>query len=368
MLTTLAEVISDGKHATQTNRDEALRLLHEALELFQRCLGIQEFQFTDQATSAAGESTENDDEFTRTVDGNTSESSEEERWASIVEPVTNNTLVDTVLAGLETLTAVCTLVTFQGGNDLSWVDEYYRNLLRNKIALYVDGTERHHEAALTVAKFICGFLDASFRSGQLDIPTYEREFAAAFKDIDLTNDPQGLCDKSDAAITFITSVHASLPENMHDRIQDLSQLNILSWKYLTAALDNLAAASKLPTVQNLARLHLRRGDCELLRYDLAEAPSSYDIAIKSADTLIKNAEVYYRGSGKMAKNEGAADEEREASVKEAVAAAIGGKGTHRLEELAKSHEAAVREVVTEMREEGLLSIPNWVLTNNSLPG
>lgn len=355
VLTSLAEVISDGKNASQTNRDEALHLFQEALEIFQRCLGIQEFHLTEQVTVAGENSTEADGENIDMVSANTSETSEDERWATVVEPVTKDVLVDTALAQLETLAAVCTLEGSQGRNDLAWVDEYYRNILRDKIALYVDGIERHHEAALISAKFLCALLDASFRNGELEVSTYERELAAAFnQDIDLSNDPHGLCDKADSEITFITSVQASLQENLHAQSEDLSQSNTISWKHLTMALDNLAAALKLPGVQNLPRIHLRRGDSELLRYRLSEAPASYDVAIKSAATLIKNAEVYYRGSARLARNEGAADEEREASAKEVVAASIASKSGKYLGH-EKSQMAAVAEVIEDMRDEGLLS-------------
>jgi hypothetical protein len=355
VLTSLAEVTSDGKTAIQTNRDEALHLFQEALEIFQRCLGIQEFQLTEQVTVAEENSTQDDGENIDMISSSTSETSENGRWATIVEPVTKDILVDTALAQLETLAAVCTLVGSKGRNHLAWIDEYYRNVLRDKIALYVDGTDRHQEAALISARFLCALLDASFRSGELEVSTYERELAAAYNQaIDLSNNPHCLCDRADSEITFSTSVQASLQENLHAQSEDLYQINTISWKHLTMALNDLAAASKLPEVQNLPRIHLRRGDCELLRYRLSEEPASYDVAVKSASTLIKNAEVYYRGSARLARNEGAADEEREASVKEVVAASIASK-SGKVSELANSQMGAVTEVIGDMRDEGLLS-------------
>jgi len=346
VLTSLAEVTSDGKTALQTNRDEALHLFQEALEIFQRCLGIQEFQLTEQVTVAEENSTQDDGENIDMISSSTSETSENGRWA---------TIVDTALAQLETLAAVCTLVGSKGRNHLAWVDEYYRNVLRDKIALYVDGTDRHQEAALINARFLCALLDASFRSGELEVSTYERELAAAYNQaIDLSNNPHCLCDRADSEITFSTSVQASLQENLHAQSEDLYQINTISWKHLTMALNDLAAASKLPEVQNLPRIHLRRGDCELLRYRLSEEPASYDVAVKSASTLIKNAEVYYRGSARLARNEGAVDEEREASVKEVVAASIASK-SGKVSELANSQMGAVTEVIEDMRDEGLLS-------------
>lgn len=357
VLNSLAEVTSDGRTAIQTNRDEALHLFQEALEIFQRCLGIQEFQLTEQVTVADENSIEEDGENLDMVSSSTSETSENGRWATIVEPVTKDILVDTALAQLETLAAVCNLVGSEGRNrnHLAWIEEYYRNILRDKIALYVDGTDRHQEAARIRAKFLCALLDASFRSGELEVSTYERELAAAYDQAsDISNDPHCLCDRADSEITFITSVQAFLHANLLAQSEDLYQINTISWKHLTMALNDLAAASKLPEVHNLPRIHLRRGDCELLRYRLGEEPASYDVAIKSAATLIKNAEVYYRGSARLARNEGAADEEREASVKEVVAAGIASK-SGKVSGFANSQMGDVTEVIEDMRDEGLLS-------------
>jgi len=38
------------------------------------------------------------------------------------------------------------------------------------------------------------------------------------------------------------------------------------WKALTAAIDDLAAASKIDSAENLHMIYMARGDAELLRY------------------------------------------------------------------------------------------------------
>ena len=332
-------------------------------------MGVQEFQLTQQAHVAAEIPIEVDGGNVDMANSNKTEILEDEKWATILEPLTKDTLLDTALAQLETLTAICALVNSQGLHILAWVGEYYRNILRGRITVHVDGTQRRHEAVLTNAKFICALLDASFRNEKLDVFTYERELATAFgKDIDLSNDPHGLCDEADIQISFVNSVQVYLQEDLHAQSQDLSRLNILSWKHLTRALDNLAAALKLPNVQNLPRIHLRRGDCELLRYRLGQAPTNYDVAVKSAPTLIKNAEVYYRGSAKLARNEGAVDEEREASVKEIFAAGIAGNAGNagNLMELTSNHGMAALEIFEDMRDEGMLSEESIALLGNAI--
>lgn len=108
------------------------------MELFQRCLALQEYQYTESQTQ---DGTMSDDPSMETSDlpdseeGGVSLTSDEEppqddRWATIVEPVTNNTLVDTVLAQLETLTLLCNLIPSSSDpTPLTFITEYSSNLL-----------------------------------------------------------------------------------------------------------------------------------------------------------------------------------------------------------------------------------------------
>lgn len=129
---------------------------------------------------------------------------------------------------------------------------------------------------------------------------------------------------------------------------------MLTSKPAPEALDSLTAAGKLPNAKNLPRIHLRRGDCELLRRRLGGAPLNYDLALKSASTLLKNAEIYYRGAARLARVETAADEEVEASIKETVVLAISTGYHNSLRERKDLYDSAVQEVIEEMNEEGLL--------------
>lgn len=277
----------------------------------------------------------------------------EETWVSVEEPVTKDSLLDTLITQLETLTTACGLPTSQGSTNLGWIEEYYR-VLKDKMALLAHDTERAREAALANAKFMAAFADASFRYGQLDMLEYEREQNAAFnKSLDLSNDPQGLCDRADAEHMFSASIFASVQVINQLAGPDLAQLNELRWKHITRALDDLTTASKIPNAEHLPRIHLRRGDCELLRYQLGREPDSHPIAAKSAATLIKNAEVYYRGAAALARNAGKEEEAQEGLIKEAVVASIAGSNS-KLQEFSRTDEKAVTEIVEDMREEGLL--------------
>ena len=354
MLTSLAENLSEGRAPVNDRRHEALRLFQEALELFQRCLNVQEYKFTqaqEDAAQVAAFPSDADNTDIAPSSGNESNASEEEVWAAVEEPITTDTLLDTTIAQLNTLTEICSLGSSHTRNDLAWIEEYYRTELQGKIDSYTNETDRKHEVALSKANFISSISDAAFRAGKLDRLTYERELTAAFShhDLDLNKDPQGLCDKADAHLSFNSSI-----QQEEQQANDLAQTGSICWKHITKALDSLTAASKLPDAQNLPRIHLRRGDCELLRLHLGEEPLRYDLAIKSASTLLKNAEVYFRGAAALARSsEDAAEELKEAEIKEAIVMALA-DDSQKLSLLIKAQWKEIGAIITEMKDEGLL--------------
>ncbi|KAL8919948.1 MAG: hypothetical protein Q9208_006516 [Pyrenodesmia sp. 3 TL-2023] len=347
LLTSLAELLAGEVDVATT---EPLHLFQEALEFFQRCLSLQEYQLT-QSEEDANVGEEEVPEPTHT----TEEAPDEDHWATVIEPVTRSTILDTLLAQVETLTAVCGLFSTRGADDPGWVEQYYDNLLQERILLATEETSRQRDAALAKAKFRCALADASFNTAKLDLPTYEREVSSAYESFtDLQGDAQALCDRADADLVFNASIRKSLehPENWITP-DDIAASNVMRWKHLTEALDSLTAASKLPDARNLPRIHLRRGDCEMHRRSLGADPSAYEIASKSALTLLKNAEIFYRGTARLARAENTLVEEREASTKEAIVAGLLGDVSN-LKEQARAEQARVQEVVEDMSDEGLL--------------
>lgn len=359
VLTSLVEAATEPRHAAG-GQLKGLRPLQEALELFQRCLSLQEYQLAQSQEQndfammeEPMESEPSPTEIGRAAVNDSTVS--EDAWASIEQPTTADSLVDTLIAQLETLTNLCGLVVSQEGGNLGWIEEYYR-ALEEKIGGLANETNRTQEANLTAAKFLAAFADASYRHGQLGVLEYERELNAAFdkEGTDLKNHPQGLCDRADAELSFSASIKALTDSNTRLLQADSARVMEMRWKYITRALNDLTQASKIPHAENLPRIHLRRGDCELLRYQLGRAPNPHAIAAKSTATLVKNAEVYYRGAAGLAKNGGMTEEEHEASVKEVIAAALSGNRAG-LERVVKTDEQAVSGIIEDMREEGLLS-------------
>ena len=271
------------------------------------------------------------------------------------EPITKDALLDTTIAQLDTLTAICSLGSSHTG--VAWVEEYYCTTLKDKVSLYVNGSSRHHEAALAHARFTCALSDAAFQGGRLDLSAYEKELNAAFtgQDLDLSNDPSSLCDEAGAELVFNASVQNVL---QLARSTEMARISSTCWKHITKALDCLTAAAKLPDAQNLPRIHLRRGDCELLRLHLGDAPLGYDLAVKSAPTLLKNAEIYFRGAANLAKKDvGTEEEKNEAEIKESIVAGLLGD-TEKLLSMVKTRRDLLESIVGEMKDDGLLGEEN----------
>ncbi|PQE18149.1 hypothetical protein CJF30_00009319 [Rutstroemia sp. NJR-2017a BBW] len=354
VLTSLVEAISESRGSSS---EDSLTLLEEAIELFQRCLALQEYQYTESQTQAQatfdpqGSSDDGQDteEGGAPISEGGSQAVEDDRWATIVEPVTLDSLLDTLLAQLQTLTTLCGLMNADAGRGLAWVEEYSTPLIEEKLQKYLQGNpDREQEAGITRANFIAALADANFRVQRIDIGTYERALNDAYASVNVDDYPEGLCNKAEAFISYNSSLR------MNFEAAQAREVSISRWKVLTAALDSLTKASKLPTADNLPKIHLLRGDAELLRLQLGQPPSNYDIATKNGAVLAKNAEKFYRGAGTLAKNEGAKKEAEEAAVKEALAVGLSGE-TGKLLELVKMQPELVRGVLEDAVDDGLVS-------------
>ncbi|KAJ5908028.1 hypothetical protein N7495_000710 [Penicillium taxi] len=331
VLNSLAEALSGTKHPDEEQLMQACTYLQEAVELFQRCLMIQEMKYTEmqeqieQIESADPEIQPQPIEQSEPEKGASDET--QEQWAAIVEPVTKNTLVDTAIAQLDTMTTLCNLLTSNpgGGGGVGWVQQYSSELVQTRLPAYVEGSDRQYEAALARGKFIAALSDVLYRGGHTDMETYQQEISQAFgPDLDVSLDPEGLCSKAEA-LTSLSGALSDLPPS--ESQEAFNAALSVRWQSLSTALAAFAAASKLPSAENLPKIHLARGDAEMQRWRLGMAPWNYSIAQQNSAMLLKNAQTYYRGAAALARRDGAAEEERDGSCKEAIAAAIEGEKT-----------------------------------------
>lgn len=356
VLNSLAEAITDSKHPDEEQIMQASTYLQEAIELFQRCLTLQEMKYTEMEEQMEQfQSTDPESQAQEQIPqpaGPQDENDEPEQWAAIVEPVTKNTLMDSAVAQLDTLTAMCNMLTFNpDGGGVGWVQEYSSGLVQNRLPVYAEGSDRQYEAGLARAKFICALHEVLYRGGHTDIQTYQQEVGQAFgPDLDVSNDPEGLCNKAEA----LTSLNGALADVPPTDDAEAFQLSLdVRWQSLSAALDALTAASKLPNADNLPKIHIARGDMEMHRWRLGTAPWNYAMAQQNSATLLRNAQTYYRGATAMARRDGAPEEERDGCCKEAIAAAIEGQKT-KLDQLKTTSLEQVVAVATDMVEDGMI--------------
>lgn len=360
VLTSLAEAISDAKHPAEEQLMQASTYLQEAIELFQRCLVLQEMKYTEMQEEMEQMQSSNPEEQQApqpTEDVEAEAEAEagddpQEHWAAIVEPVTKNTLVDTAVAQLDTLTALCNLLTSNpGAGGVGWVQEYSSELIQTRLPAYMEGSDRQYEAALSRAKLICAIHEVLYRGGHTDVQTYQQEVGQVFgAELDVSSDAEGLCHKADA-LTSLNAAFAEVPP--HEDPETLALSISTRWTSLSTALDALTAATKLPDAENLPKIHIARGDAEMQRWRLGREPWNHTMAKQNGAMLLRNAQTYYRGAAALARRDGTAVEERDGTCKEAIAAAVDGQNT-KLQELKSRSFEQVIAVATEMVEDGMI--------------
>ncbi|KAG0639623.1 hypothetical protein HOY80DRAFT_75048 [Tuber brumale] len=367
-LCSLAEVLVEYKNTPVEARSEALKFLCEAVEVFQKCLQVQESKrapFGLRDGNGAGDEGDTDmdtgelpgesENPIRSGRGQEDEQmsegsgSDNAQWVIVQTPVTLSQILDTALAQLEACASLLPLCAVEnlGGKSLSWAQSMGETLLSSKIIPLSQETGREQEVALAKANFGVSLGEASFRAGLTDLAGWEAAVHLAFPNSEgTTRDFRELCDRADAHIRLASTAADKTEEEEEEAVA------YLAWRHYAFAAKSLSAAAKLEPGKS--EIHIARGDVEILRAKLG-VPA----AVKSRDVLAKNASVYYRGAKRL---EGDVRIRIEAAVKEAMVAFEGGDGG----ELLKGVEMGpiVKEVVVEAVDEGLFGT-EW-LTRVSL--
>ncbi|KAI1485384.1 hypothetical protein F5X96DRAFT_347483 [Biscogniauxia mediterranea] len=362
VLTALAETIMQD-HPVNSNEKEALDFLEKALDYQGRCFAIQQKAFIQSQLEFEQAMSEdvtlnNDASIHDTPTGLETSSApktqdeEEEQWVSVVEPVTADTLLDTIIAQVNTLTTLCSSVNYslpmlsdqEATASLGWIESFSTKLLTGTLPDLTNkhrdalSKERLSEAALAKAVFTGEFLEVSFRAhALLDPQRYKRELDAAFSQAELDrNSDEFLLACARALISFNSVLaessyyyahhHGVVPGDDGGSDPSSSPVSSLRWSVLIEAQSHLTAASKLPAAAEDSRLlattHLLRGDISLLLHALAYArPAAHPQARSTRAQLARNAEVYYRNAGKLF---GTLGEEEDGGEEKAVAELKGG--------------------------------------------
>ncbi|KAL7623589.1 hypothetical protein AAE478_007272 [Parahypoxylon ruwenzoriense] len=320
VLTAIAELKATSEDS-ETADTEALKVLQEAIELQRGCLSVQERkyqEFLDQEHAGKGQGEAATDQATQIPepeDGSEPANAvEEEQWFNIVEPVTCDTLIDTVLAQLGTLTTLCSIINSSPGigpaHVLSWVEELSTDLLQKVQTFSRHQPSRLQEIVLARGNLASATLETGYRYRRIDAETYKRERDAAFE-LQFDRSVESIIANARSLIAF----NSALAEAENGGVQLHSTLR---WNALTASIENLKSASAIQgvTQQELATTHILRGDASLYLCAMAFPPVSHQAAVNSATQNAKNAEVYYLNSSRLTRDE----EEKDISLlKSAVA-------------------------------------------------
>ncbi|PBP24329.1 hypothetical protein BUE80_DR004650 [Diplocarpon rosae] len=358
ILTSLSENVSELPEGPTP-----LHLVQEALRLFQQCLEVQE----KQAQASAAQAEEADSTFAAANEAQSNhtihteicsispaveslmdvdedkEPVQDERWAIIVEPVTNDVLLDTALAQLEALTQMCGLIVDAHQDAILWIQTYVKDLIETKLQSYIIGTNRSLEASIARAAFVSALTNLQFQACTLSAKTYADEVRAAY-DFEMSSSAEGLCSFAEALMTFNTTVRfvSNDPKTLDYR-----------WTSLSLALKYLTSASKIHGADNLAKIHIARGDIEISRFQLGQNGWAYKSAVENKDTLLRNAGKFYVGAKGLAAANGWEEEGFEATLKGHLAQGLLGDGAAlkvALVESAKGH-----SLLAEMVDEGLVT-------------
>ena len=369
VLVTIAEELAKD----DSRVGDVLRILEEALELQARCLSIQELRFeeseqqrramAEEATAAAAASTVAEPPAaspTTASNDRPPSSAAEDQWFSILEPVTHETLIDTILAQIGTLTTLCSVLAttdpLPPAPALSWIGEYPEVFFHTKLPAYALNAPPAtlQEIALAKANFVSRLLEAGFRHGSVDAETYQRERDAAFALPELQ-----LPTSAPARITNAESLLAYASALAEGTGAAGFPFAARRWQALSGAVTNLAAAATLlpPTAptEQLVQTHALRGDASLYLFRLGQPPASWPAAQGNAAQLLKNAEVFYRNASRLAAAE---DDEGKAvaGLRSTVAQVLQGRAPEApLGADTGQSEEWVRRQLAEMVEEGLLA-------------
>ena len=358
VLTSVAEEIAKTESISD---DEAVGLLQQALQLFATCLSIQETRYAESQSQAEAAMQEDQPEPASDSDLTEIEGSDgppaEEQWASIIEPVTKDTLLDTALAQIAALTTLSGLLSPNHTSLLPDIESHAAKILNQTIPSYTttepDSPDRNHEIALAKANLTSSLLEANFRAGRIALETYKTELSTAFSSphLNLTTYPTS-CLANAAALLSFSSALADTPNNDPTTFP-------LRWQALTRASTVLTQASKIPGIaaEDLISTHSQRGDIALLQHRMGQLYPPYETARKNGAALLANAGTFYRNAGKLLAGSSREEKRRaeEVGVKGYVVAVLQGQDAGQGREVIKGlSRDGVRETLTDMVDEGLI--------------
>lgn len=320
VMTSLAEVLSEDEEGDD---EEAVKLLHESLEMLEGCLARQEMAIEqqkadfpegdaeDEGEGEGGVPVESEGESKDAAKGESSanndaeaDEEDEEQSAVIENPVTGNDLLDTVHASLSALTTLIPLVGESALGDLGdMAHAFTDNKAPNYVALLPADEQdaARLEVGLARAGFIAAYADAQYNARLIELQTYV-ERLQAFKDLpNKDSDAHALTTEARARFELVLS---ALDQHASSSPADFPVSDC--WKQLSITQELLTKATKLSTddaKERKAEVYQSKGDAELIRFRLASMPSDAlsENVRKSGPTLLANTFKFFKGAADHAK-------------------------------------------------------------------
>lgn len=340
VLVSLEQKLGD-EGENEASKPKRRQVLEEAVQLFIQCLSIQEHEFASSLEEDGGVSLEepalgqDHDEAMEIETPAKDDQNESEQWATIVEPVTAFALLETATAHME---ALADLVLISGPYGLGQFDiqlQLFESFVQSKVVKFLEVIEQspeppatassHHglslslmsssssahpesqtprqtamsDATIAVASAYCVLAEAKYRSNSSSTSDYATDILLCFKEetFNSRNIPYCRIDPaiSLAQVAEIVDAAATIREVAgRGASADEPSPSTSRWKLLSRAQDLLAAVAS--TAPQKAKLYLTRGDVELQRFWL-----SLEVQQNAAQTLLRNAGVYYRGAAAHAR-------------------------------------------------------------------
>ncbi|KAG9189516.1 hypothetical protein G6011_06384 [Alternaria panax] len=422
VLTSLAEAGLEASPQAAAKHD-ARPLLEEAVEILTKCLEGQQQDYSQMQAEiakiqASGEyqeawegerrqPAETQDEDMETDAGASDAPGD---WATVEEPLTPESILETCTAQLSTLTTLLGL--YNSATDLPNIEKKAQDGLdtaTNKIPTLIDlidksptskavdepragptlsigsaaeeaTTTPKDDAILTAASFQASVAEVQCRSGRTTSTEYaetvERIFSSMVQSAGQRSSP-------DLASTNVQSAYADALIDIASALANGTQytpsaptfstdINI-QWTALTQTQNLLIKLSSAPynsilSPSRLADVFIARGDTDLFRFRISLFEGAKPAWAKSGPTLVSNAGVFYRGGRSYAEKAGAIEVRSTADSKAVIAEILKAvaSGSEISKGTWKGRSAHVPRVLAQMVEEGIVgresveALLNWI--------
>lgn len=408
VLTSLAEALLDTWNPEA--RGTARQLLEEAVALFTKCLVKQQDEYEQIQTEIANVQAKQGafsppmppqaiPEAAMDSAGASPEAPEE--WATVVEPITPDTILETCTAQLGAYTTLLDLYSTSDYGSIELQASHILNTAKNTIPTFIDlagtaafstraeepaagpvlsigtsstveeTTSPKDDALLAAANFYAALAEIKYRNDQATTTEYandtERIYSALMSSDDSSRLPlrqiNVLSAYADALFDLASAISdsprytptsQSFPDDLNTQWTALTQAQTILTRLSTGS-----HTSTLPFSQ-LAQIFLARGDTDLFRFRLSLLDSAKPAWTKSKNVLVTNAGVFYRGARIYAEKAGTADVHKTADAKAIVAEILkeAASGSGKKDERWKAKAEDVARVLQQMVEEGIIDKEN----------